>query len=92
MATAYVTIGTVVTRDIFNGIDARSEAVTTSAAAANGGIIARVGQAAQVLCATHVYAKSGTGITLTNGIYCPANVPTFIAMTEGQAISIIDAV
>jgi hypothetical protein len=89
MATAYVTIGTVVTRDIFNGIDARSEVVTTSGAAANGAIVARVGQAAQVLCATHVYARSGT---LTNGIYCPANVPTFIAMTEGQAISIIDAV
>ena len=92
MATAYVTIGTVVTRDIFNGIDLRSEAVTTSGAAANGSLAARVGQAAQIVCATHVYAKSGPGVNLVNGVYCPANVPTFIAMAEGQAVSIIDAV
>lgn len=92
MATAYVTIGTVVTRDIFNGADARSEIITTSAAASNGALIAIVGQVAMIVCATPLYAKSGPGVTAINGVYVPADTPTYIGMTAGAAVSLIDAV
>lgn len=96
MATAYVTIGTVAPVGVFSA-NVKSETVTTSGVAASGGIIAEFGQAAQVFCATHVYAKSGAGATVPsgtagNGVYVPANTPTFIFMTQGQTISIIDAV
>lgn len=46
MATAYVTLGPVETRDVFNGKSARSETITTSGTAASGALIAAVGDIA----------------------------------------------
>jgi hypothetical protein len=91
MATAYVTIGPVVARNVFEGKLSRSETVTTSGVAANGAIVAAAGEVAQVFCATAVYARSGNSASTTNGVFCPGGVPNCIAMTEGDVISLIDA-
>ena len=50
MATAYVTIGPVWTRDVFLGIGNRSETIATSAASARGNLVAEAGQFAQIVC------------------------------------------
>lgn len=91
MATAYITIGPVVARNVFNGENVRSESVSTSGAAASGALTASAGDYAQVFCATAVYARSGNTASAATGIYCPAGIPTHFAMTEGDTVSIIDA-
>lgn len=91
MATAFVTIGPAVTRNVFNGESCRSETVTTSGTAANGALVAAVGDVAQIFCATAVYARSGNTASAGTGVFCPGGVPTFIGMTEGDVVSLIDA-
>ena len=91
MATAYVTIGPVGAVKTFLGTGVKSETVTTSATTASGAIIAKSGDFAQVFCSTAVYARSGGAVTASTGIYCPAGYPTYIEMSEGKTISLIDA-
>lgn len=91
MATAYVTLGPVETRDVFNGKSARSETITTSGTAASGALIATVGDIAQVFCVTAVYARSGSPATGATSVFCPGGVSTFIRMTSGDVVSLIDA-
>lgn len=91
MATAYVTLGTVVTRDVFDGGAARSQTVTTSAASASTALLAGNEDFAQVFCATGVYARSETTVTTATGVFCPPNMPTYIKCTPGKPISLIDA-
>lgn len=91
MATAYVTIGSVVTRNVFDGAQARSETVTTSGTAASGALTAARGEVAQVYCISDVYARSGGTVAASNGVFCPGGFLTYIGMTEGDTISLIDA-
>lgn len=91
MATAYVTIGPVVTRNVFDGAAARSETITTGAASASGLLTAGPGDVAQVFCDTAVYARSGGTATDANGVFCPGGVSSYIAMAEGAVVSLIDA-
>jgi hypothetical protein len=91
MATAYVTLCDVVTRDCMRGDNARSETVSTSGASASGALVAGANQYAQIFCATAVYARSGGTATVATSVFCPGGVPTYIAMTEGSAVALIDA-
>ena len=91
MAIAYVTIGPVVTRNVFSGEDGRSETVTTSGTAALGTLFAGSGDVAAVFCVTPVYARSGNTASSTNAVYCPGGLVTYIGMTEGDRVSLIDA-
>ena len=91
MATAYVTLGDVVTRDVLRGDTCRSETVATSGTAASGALAATAGQIAMIYCATAVYARSGGTVTAATGVYCPAATATYIATVEGSAMSLIDA-
>lgn len=91
MATAYVTISEVVTRDVFRGDAARSETVTTSGTSASGALVAGANQVAMVFCATAVYARSGGTAAAATSVFCPASVPTYFAMSEGGVVSLIDA-
>lgn len=90
MATAYVTLGPGSAYNVFHGENVRSEAVSTSGTAASGALTAAAGDIAQVFCATAVYARSGNTVTVATGCYCPAGIPTFIRMTPGDAVSLID--
>ena len=90
MATAYVTLGPGSAYNVFHGESVRSEAVTTSGTAASGALSATDGDIAQIVCATAVYARSGGTVTVATGMYCPANVPVFMRMTPGDAVSLID--
>ena len=90
MATVYVTIGPVVTRDVFNGALGRSETITSSGTTAQGSLTANRGEIAQIVCATAVYASCNSTAAAATAVYCPANVPTFIGMTEGAKVSVID--
>jgi len=91
MATAYITLGEVVAPGIQNGESSRSETVTTSGASASGLLLAGRNQVAVVWCATAVYARSGGTATAATSVFCPATIPTAIGMTEGDAVSLIDA-
>lgn len=91
MATAYVTIGPVVARNVFNGESCRSETVTTSGTAASGALAAANGDVAQVFCETAVYARSGNTASAATGVFCPAGIVTYLGMTEGDTVSLIDA-
>lgn len=91
MATAYVTFGTMVARDVFDGGAARSQAVTTSLVSASTALLAGNEDFARVFCATGVYACSETTVTTATGVFCPPNVPTLIKCTPGKPISLIDA-
>ena len=91
MATAYVTIGEVKVPGILDGETSRSAAVTTSGTAASSSITAGLNEVAVVWCATAVYARSGNTATAATSVFCPAGVPTAISMTQGDAVSLIDA-
>jgi hypothetical protein len=91
MATAYVTIGPVVTRNVFSGENSRSEAVTTSGTAASGALTAGNGDVAAVFCVTPVYARSGNTASVATAVFCPGGFVTYIGMTEGDVVSLIDA-
>ncbi len=91
MATAYVTIGDAVTRNVYQGDAVRSETVGTSGVATSGALVALKGEIAQVFCATAVYARSGGTATPATSLFCPGGIPSNIAMTEGDVVSIIDA-
>ena len=91
MATAYVTIGPVWTRDVFLGIGNRSETIATSAASARGNLVAEAGQFAQIVCQDGVYATTAPTATTSNGIYCAPGVPTYIALQGGDRVALIDA-
>lgn len=97
MATVYVSIGTVGKRagngivEAFIGDRIRSETITSSGTSASGVLLAQGTQVAQVYCATAVYARQGGTASATNGVYCPANIPTYITLEDGQAVSVIDA-
>ena len=90
MATAYVTMGTPVARDVFDGASLRSVTVTTSGVTAASSITAGEGEYAKVFCATAVYARAGATVTLTNGEYCPPGVATWFRCVTGQAVALID--
>ena len=90
MATAYVTIGAVFARDVFNGENPRSVTVTTSGVSAATAITAGDGDYAQVFCATAVYARAGATVTPATGIYCPPGTATYIRCVTGQAVALID--
>ena len=99
MAVVYVSMGQLGIRTnngitpIWTGRNMRSETVASSAASAAGALDARRSEVAMVVCATAVYAMAATTpvATVTNGIYCPAGVQTYIAMHEGDSIAVIDA-
>ena len=91
MATAYVTMGAVVARDVFNGEAPKSVTVTTSGETAASSITAGDGDYAQVFCATAVYARAAATVSATTGIYCPGGIATYIKCVTGQAIALIDA-
>jgi len=91
MATAYVTIRHVVTRDVFNGASARTEIVATAGTAVSGALVAARGDIAGIYCAAPLYARSGATAAAANSVYCPADVTTYISMTEGSVISLVDA-
>lgn len=90
MATVYVTLGGVVTRDVFDGDQVRSETITSSGASATGALLAADGEIAQVVCASPVYARSGGTAAPANSAYCAVGTPQFIRMTAGDAVSVID--
>lgn len=91
MATAYVTIGPLKVPGVLDGESSRSATVTTSGTAASSSITAGRNEVAIVYCATAVYARSGNTVTVATGVYCPAGMATPIGMTEGDAVSLIDA-
>jgi hypothetical protein len=91
MATVYLTIGQVLVHDVFVGGTTASETVTSSGTSAQGLLTANKGDIAQVVCASAVYATTAATATAANGIYCPAGLPTYIAMPEGGKIAVIDA-
>lgn len=91
MAVAYVTMGPGAAYSVFHGENVRSEAVTTSATAASGALLATDVDIAQIWCATAVYARSGNTVTPATGCFCPAATIQYIRMTAGDAVSLIDA-
>lgn len=91
MASVIVTLGQVVTRNIFDGDAVRSETITSSGITANGALVAARGDVAKVTCATAVYARSGGPCTAATGAYCQAGIAEYIRMTEGDVVAVIDA-
>lgn len=91
MATAYVTLAPGSAYNVFHGEDGRSETVTTSGTAASGALLAGPSDIAQIFCATAVYARSGGTVTPATGIFCPGGIATFMRMTHGDPVSLIDA-
>lgn len=98
MATAYLTFAHVESRGAKDAgtimaPPAQSETVTTSGTSASGTKRARAYDVCQVWCATTVAAVAGVTPTATvaAGIICPAGVPTFIHVAEGDVVALIDA-
>lgn len=94
MATVHVSLGPVGAHSlamvpVFAGA-CRSEAITSSGTAASGALRAKTGDIAQIVCASAVIASVKGAASASNGVYVPANVPTYIAMAEGDAVSVID--
>lgn len=99
MATAYVSIGKAgamssgASQPVFRG-RVRTETVTTSGTAASGALTASTGDIAQIVCATAVIASAlttGGAASATNGVYCPAGIPTYLGLSAGDVVSLIDA-
>lgn len=98
MATVYVTLGDVGAKtengitNVFRSGSLSSETITSSATTASGSLIATGRQLAQIVCETPVYATAGSTptATTTNGIYVPANLPSYISMQPGDKIAVID--
>ena len=76
---------------IIDGESSRSVAHTTSGTASTTSITAGREEVALIYCATAVYARSGGTAAAANSVYCPPTVVTAIAMTEGDAVALIDA-
>lgn len=91
MAIVRVTIGPAGPRDVLDGAQSRSETITSSATAASGTLIAARNEYAQVWCESAIYARSGGAAAAGNAVFVPPSTPTFIIMTEGQPVSVIDA-
>ena len=98
MASVYVTLSDVgkqtengITQIILSG-SLRSEVITSSGTSAAGALTANRRQVAKIVCATAVYATAGDTPTATtsNGTYCAAGIPEYIAMNEGDSIAVID--
>lgn len=99
MASVYVTFGEVGQR-VQNGIlhvfDANglvSEVVTSSGTSAQSSNAAtKRGQIVQIVCATAVYATAASDptATATNGVYVPANLPTYLVLDKDDKIAVID--
>ena len=99
MASVYVTFGTVGARanfgnaSVYLGYGATSEVVTSSGVSAQSTGTAGNTTIVQIYCSTAVYVLSGSNptATATNGIFCPAGIPVYIAPQPGEKIAVIDA-
>lgn len=91
MATAYITMGQPVARNVFNGVSVRSEPLTTSGTSAQGALLAASGDIVQVFCATAVYASVVSTAVAATSVFCPGGVPTYFAIPEGARVALIDA-
>lgn len=97
MATVKVTIGKLTPLSvpmtpvpIFAGSPA-TESITSSGTSASGALVAGVEQVAQIYCASAVIANQGAAASASAGLYCPAGVPSYLAMTPGNSVTVIDA-
>lgn len=70
---------------------ARKETITSSAANAQGALIAQLGDVAKINCATAVIVQSGAAASASSGIYLAAGETGWIAMNAGDRINVIDA-
>ena len=94
MATVYVSIGAIGQK---GSVEAhfgpgRSETITSSGTSAQGALIARSQDAAEINCATAVYATVGPSPTAspTAGYYVKAAVAKTIVMSKGDIVAVID--
>ena len=90
MATAYVTFGTPVTRDVFDGATARTVTVTTSGVAALTSITAADGEYVKVYCTAALYARAGSAVTPLTAEHVPPGIVTYFRAVTGQAVALID--
>ena len=97
MATVYVTFGQAGHysgpgghQPVFTG-PARTVTVTTSVAAANTSISARVGEIAKIVADGPVIVSAHGTASATNGVYVQADTAEWIGCVAGQPISLIDA-
>lgn len=95
MATVHVSIGHVGSPSLHGSVqvfarNVRSEVISSSGTAASGAIAAQSGQIAQIVCATAVMASANGAASAVNGVYVPATVPTYLALSAGDTVSVID--
>lgn len=68
----------------------RRETITSSGTAASGNLVANEGDIAQIVCETAVIASGVGAASASNGLECPAATPTYLGLTAGAVVSVID--